>query len=601
MSSPPRPGRVPEQALLVQLGHALGSRNPWFCNKENVPLAAGYMRAMARARGLTGACNVRILEPALSDIAGDAAVVDAVVAREIDVLGLSLYPWSHARSLRIAAMAKQLRPGMVVIGGGPEVNATTTPALLGRHALDVAVLGEGEVTFPDLLAAWIEGRDIGAVPGIAFLRDGAVEHTPRRDTLVDLDEIPSPYLEGDIDPSHYRQVHVLFERGCPYSCKFCHWWPDKRSKGRFSVARIEAELALLRRANVEEVIFLDASLNSSRRFDDLCDLLERVNADGKLNIKVQVLFDRLERDQVERLARGGVRKLELGLQSASAKTLKQNQRPTELRLFEHALALTQGLDIGLQIDFIMGLPGDTVADIEATARYIGHVGRGRQLDQVSPFVLSVGSATQLRREADAQRLRFQPEPPYRVLQSGDIDYGELRALRMRTPDLLGAPEHPFFAFDRPHYAVNLFEPELATFSSPVPARPLASRVRNVADASGRIDGVRVRCTARERGHRHAFDPRSLARRLSQVAEVWFDVDHPEACSEHMLDALAQLSSPNPHTVWDLVLETRGAFDPDVVDRLLGAIHATHTTSIGTTTSRTRARARVAPASPSARS
>ena len=36
-----------EHVVLAQLSHPLNDRNHFFCNKENVPLAAGYLRAMA--------------------------------------------------------------------------------------------------------------------------------------------------------------------------------------------------------------------------------------------------------------------------------------------------------------------------------------------------------------------------------------------------------------------------------------------------------------------------------------------------------------------------------------------------------------------------
>ena len=112
--------RAPRRALLVQLAHALNDRNHWFSNKENVPLAAGYLRAMARSRGLTSAVDVSILEPELADFAGDAALLEALSERDVDVLGLSLYPWNLMRSLRLATALKERRPELVVIELVPE-------------------------------------------------------------------------------------------------------------------------------------------------------------------------------------------------------------------------------------------------------------------------------------------------------------------------------------------------------------------------------------------------------------------------------------------------------------------------------------------------
>jgi len=561
--------RRPQRVALVQLAHALNDRNHWFCNKQNVPLAAGYLRAVARSRGLLERVSIDILEPELADHGGDAAIVSALTRRRVDLLGLSLYPWNLTRSLAIAAAVRRHRPTMTVVAGGPEVNANTLPELLDAGAIDFAIQGEGEITFSELLEVLLDGGDPGDVAGLAFRRGDEIVETERRATLRDLDVIPSPYLEGDIDVGRYRQVHILYERGCPYACIYCHWWPDKRSRGRFSLARIERELEHLRAIGVREVIILDAALNTAKGFEGLCDVLERTNGDGHLDVKVQVLFDYLTRAQLERLVRGGVRKLELGLQSASPDVLKRSNRPTDVTRFSEALEMTEGLPLDLQVDFIMGLPGDTPETVAATARAIRATAGGRRVAQVSPFLLSVGSPTRLRTEATAERIRYQPEPPYRVLSVGDLDWSTLRRLRMQIPAELGSPDHACFQFDRPHYGVNLFEPEFATFSSASPDGP-AVDLRALGRA-GRVDGVVVTCACDDAGHSHALEAGPLADRLAQLVSVWFRSAHPEACVDHIRATLATLSVPNPYAVWDVVIESGGPFDLDVVDRAVDAI------------------------------
>lgn len=544
-----------------------------FCNKQNVPLAAGYLKAMARKRGLDRALTLSILEPDLADRAGDAALLSALVERETDLVALSLYPWNYARSLALAAALRQRRPQLLVVAGGPEVNANTMLDLLGPGHADVAVHGEGEITFSEILEALLDGRDPADVPGVTTLRDGAVYTAPLRPTLRDLDEIPSPFLSGDLDANSWRQVHILFERGCVYACKYCHWWPDKRSRGRFSLQRIEEELRHLRRTQVEEVILLDASINTSPDFAALCDLLARVNGDGRLKIKVQVLYDHFTREQLEAMARGGVRRLEIGLQSANPIALKRAQRPMEVESFERALALADGLPLDLQVDFMLGLPGDTVESVEGTARFIREAVRGKRVVQISPFLLSVGPATRFHREAASEGLRFQAGPPHRVLSTATMDYPTLRALRRRTPLLLGAAEHPFWDLDRPHYALNLFEPDLFTHSS---AGRLArgSETPGAAGAApglGLIDGVHLECRNTEPGHKHAFDPGPIAHRLGQIAQVWLAAEDADACLEHFSDTLRALTRPNPFTVWDVVLETRGECDLDAFAHALSKV------------------------------
>src|SRR5689334_19238874 len=87
----------------------------------NVPLAAGYLKAHAQARGLLDRAEIDILPRALADSAGDALLVEEIVARQPHVLGISLYTWNSERSLAIAARVKTQLPNLLVLVGGPEV------------------------------------------------------------------------------------------------------------------------------------------------------------------------------------------------------------------------------------------------------------------------------------------------------------------------------------------------------------------------------------------------------------------------------------------------------------------------------------------------
>ncbi|HEX5690289.1 MAG TPA: cobalamin-dependent protein, partial [Roseiflexaceae bacterium] len=199
----------------------------------NVPLAAGYLKAYAHAQGLLDDVAIDILPRALADHAGDAMLVEAIVARAPDVLGISLYTWNSERSLGIAQRAKARLPNLIVVVGGPEVQRDNA-WVLQHPAVDMAVLGEGEQTFAELLRIWTSrqaDKQTGArkpfiplsplvsVPGIAFRDQGELVFTPDRVALNDLSALSSPYLLGFLEPGNMLMVEV--SRWCPYACSFC--------------------------------------------------------------------------------------------------------------------------------------------------------------------------------------------------------------------------------------------------------------------------------------------------------------------------------------------------------------------------------------------
>ncbi|MCZ6829248.1 MAG: cobalamin-dependent protein, partial [Gammaproteobacteria bacterium] len=66
-------------------------------------------------------------------------------------IGFSFYTWNAAEFLELAAALKADLPGLLSFAGGPHVQQAED--YLGVDPLDAIVLGEGEVTFQQLLDA----------------------------------------------------------------------------------------------------------------------------------------------------------------------------------------------------------------------------------------------------------------------------------------------------------------------------------------------------------------------------------------------------------------------------------------------------------------
>ena len=118
----------------------------------NTPLALGYLKAYAAAQGLLEIAEIDVLPRVLADHGGDAALVEAIVARQPDLLGISLYTWNSERSLAVALRVKQRLSALTVLVGGPEVQPDND-WVLNHPAVDIAAVGEGERTFAELIAA----------------------------------------------------------------------------------------------------------------------------------------------------------------------------------------------------------------------------------------------------------------------------------------------------------------------------------------------------------------------------------------------------------------------------------------------------------------
>jgi len=163
-----------------------------------------------------------------------------------DVLGLSSYGWNHNLSTNLARYAKRKHPGTITLMGGPNFPLTTPEQeswMRTMPEIDAHVRGptyEGERAFLNTmqrlvavggsLAGLMEEKVAGSQwinPKTGeFVVGGPVER------ILELDEIPSPYLAGLMDPFWKTGYFPLMQiaRGCPFTCQFCNSAVKSNSK-----------------------------------------------------------------------------------------------------------------------------------------------------------------------------------------------------------------------------------------------------------------------------------------------------------------------------------------------------------------------------------
>ncbi|MEW6747019.1 MAG: hypothetical protein AB1486_30145 [Planctomycetota bacterium] len=99
-------------------------------------------------------------------------------------------------------------PGLRIIAGGCEVQPEALH-VLAHPAVDVAVIGEGELAFCDLLEHYLGGSTSPpAVQSIVVAQDGNLHHYPRTAVLGNLDTLPSPLLLDFVSLAEYPAVSI---------------------------------------------------------------------------------------------------------------------------------------------------------------------------------------------------------------------------------------------------------------------------------------------------------------------------------------------------------------------------------------------------------
>ena len=228
------------------------------------PLASGYLESWARLNPqVRDAFEFEKYSLSVSrpDI---MAQVDAV---EADVYTFSCYVWNMGLVKRILRSLHSRRPHARVILGGPQVLNKPHRNLNPEHESLVVCNGEGEPTFASYLAQLVADRpDLTQVKGLSFYRDGELITTPKPARIRDLDETPSPYLEGCFDPQGYVMAVLETNRGCPFKCTYCYWGAATNNQvHKYGQDRVMEEITWLSENKIYYIFLADANFGMLQR------------------------------------------------------------------------------------------------------------------------------------------------------------------------------------------------------------------------------------------------------------------------------------------------------------------------------------------------
>ncbi|HLH44776.1 MAG TPA: cobalamin-dependent protein [Bryobacteraceae bacterium] len=242
------PARPEPLIYLADLGH-----NQLTVSSDVYPLGVANLATYARDQ-VRGGERLRIR------IFREPQELKAAIDGEApDVLGLSSYSWNHYLALSFARYAKNKNPKAITMMGGPNFPLTVEEQeswLRGMPEIDIAVRGptyEGERAFRNVMQRYLdadgtlEGIQQEPVPGNLWInpRTGEFVRGAELDRIVDLDEIPSPYTAGLMDPYFATGYLPMMQiaRGCPFSCAFCNSSVKSNSKiYRHSLENLKTDL-----------------------------------------------------------------------------------------------------------------------------------------------------------------------------------------------------------------------------------------------------------------------------------------------------------------------------------------------------------------------
>jgi radical SAM superfamily enzyme YgiQ (UPF0313 family) len=308
--------------------------------------------------------------------------VDAFVARTLAlrprIAVIRAVTWCLDESVQVAAALRAA--GIVTIAVGQQVQHVARSPFAGWHeAFDLAVPGEPEEEVPRLVARLRGGESLADLRAESRRRvdAGVVLLVRDPDALTapqfDADELrgyPFPFPTRGRPAS--RWAYVLTSWGCPRPCRHCTAIVRKsvgRDLRERDVGRVADEVAALQAAGAQAIAFEDDSLLVHRaRFLRLAD--ELVRRGLRLPWMANARPDELDAERIAAARAAGAVLLKVGVDSGSPRLIEHLGKTGDgagwVEASERGFALLERNGIGSVALFMVGMPGETPDDAEAT-------------------------------------------------------------------------------------------------------------------------------------------------------------------------------------------------------------------------------------------
>jgi len=366
----------------------------------------------------------------------------SIIAEHPRLIGLSVSIWNHLATLELLKALevewKNEAEKPFVVLGGPEVSWLPEDAEIFRYA-DYVIRGEGEEGFRSLCYELLdESHSAGEA------KTGKTIFLGKGDTIVNVNEISSPYQFYTDEDLTRKLVYVEASRGCPYNCEFCLGSSRNllaaQKVREFPLEPFLADMETLVKKGAKTFKFLDRTFNLDidRAHRIIEFFLERIN-DRHFCVHFEMVPSRFPESLKELLSRfpAGTLRLELGIQTfnTQARSLLQmsGKIDEELKTLEF---LTKKTNAILHVDLIAGLPGEDLASFKNGFDRLWQVLSKQGEDKTSNgfFEIQLGilkclPGTPITRHNEAYKMKYSSAPPYEVIETGALSATELDRIK----------------------------------------------------------------------------------------------------------------------------------------------------------------------------
>ena len=380
-------------------------------------IAIRYIKAYAKPE-----YDVEIVEYTIKD--PSINIVSDLIQRKPDVIGFSCYIWNIEETIKVISMLKKINPELIIVLGGPEVTYDVSYWLERLDDVDFIVIGEGEITFKQLLHQLNGEKDFSSISGLAFRNQGENFITAQRNK-VDLKELPSPFrFEEDIPHFSKRVTYIETSRGCPFSCQFCLSSIEVGVR-YFDREKVKEDIRYLMEQGAKTIKFVDRTFNISRSYAmEMFQFLIDEHKPGTV-FQFEITADIMRPEVIQFLndhAPRGLFRFEIGVQSTNDATNELVMRKQNFTKLTRTVSMVkEGQKIDQHLDLIAGLPEEDYNSFRQTFNDVFAL----RPEELQLGFLKMLRGTGLRLRAEEHNYVYMDHSPYEILGNNVLSFHDI--------------------------------------------------------------------------------------------------------------------------------------------------------------------------------
>lgn len=305
-------------ALIVTLGGDLV--------RSTEHLGIGYIAAVLREKGE----KVDIYEICKEDSL-QSNLFKGLLDGTYDIIGFTTTCVTMKIINNFAYSIKKKNPKSYIVYGG-HMATFASDELLERYGfIDFCIVGEGELTFAELVDQLEKKGDLATVKGLVYRKGKKIIINEERELIKNLDLLPFPVRDQfEMHGGKVQYIRISTSRGCLGSCAFCSNFVGRKQngprwRGRSPQNVVDEIEGLTRKYGFSTYDFVDST------FEDPGDAgKERIHKiaetiiERKLNIYYNCCFRaenwrNKDRDLLKLLVKSGLEKVNIGFEAGNNK------------------------------------------------------------------------------------------------------------------------------------------------------------------------------------------------------------------------------------------------------------------------------------------